>query len=102
MERGISLASWYVGEALRLDEGGRTDPALVAAKELLSWLQAQPQTQVSFRSILQLGPRTMRTKATAEMAVAALISHRWITETQKRPRAFQVIKHATVAAGAER
>jgi hypothetical protein len=86
----ITLGDWYLREALRLVAGGRTDPKLLAAQSLLDWLHRRCEAEVRFSDILQFGPRPLRTKAAAEMAIRVLLDHGWLTETCARPRTFWV------------
>jgi len=72
MEGAVALVDWYVSEALRLQQAGRTDTKLLRAAKLLEWLQGQPGGQSSFREILQFGPNAMRTKAATDEALAIL------------------------------
>jgi hypothetical protein len=90
MGAATTLADWYLAEALRLQRGARTNPKLVAADTLLTWLQARGTLDVEFRDILQLGPSPFRTKQAAEETIAVLAAHGWITETSARPRRFRI------------
>ena len=92
----IALVDWYVNEACRLQQAGRTDPSLLRAAALLEWLQVQPKDEIGFREILRLGPNAMRTKDVVEEALSILASHGWIVEISKRPR---VIRLSCGAAG---
>jgi hypothetical protein len=85
MAGAITLADWYVNEALRLQQAGTFDPALIRAANLLGWLQAQPDQTARFREILRSGPNQTRIKAAAEEALAILKSHHWISEVSARP-----------------
>jgi Protein of unknown function (DUF3987)/Toprim domain len=87
----IALVDWYVNEACRLQQAGRTDPGLRRAATLLEWLQAQPKSEICFREILRLGPNPTRTKDAAEEALLVLTSHGWISEILKRPRVIRVV-----------
>ena len=90
MACGVALADWYVAEALRLARAGRASPALLKAKELLTWLQTQGE-DVEFRSILQRGPSGTRLKSEAEAALAILKAHGWIREISDQPRKLRVV-----------
>jgi hypothetical protein len=91
MQGAVTLADWYVGEAFRLKQAGRTDPKLLRAAKLLEWLQSQPDGKASFRGIIQFGPNAMRTKASIEEALAILAGHGWITEVSTRPRTIKAV-----------
>jgi hypothetical protein len=91
MRNAITLADWYVSEACRLQEAGRSDPRLRRAALLLEWIQSQPGGKATISRILTHGPNALRTKAVAEDALAILLDHRWIIEASRRPRIVQVI-----------
>ena len=63
MVAGITLAEWYLREALRLHGAARTDPKLAQAQRLLRWLGRQTEFEVAFRDILRCAPREFRTKS---------------------------------------
>jgi hypothetical protein len=92
MGYGSELTSWYLGEALRMQAAGRTNPGLLQAKALLDWLQgrADERGEVSFRDALQSGPAALRTKVALEGALKALTDHGWIEEASARPRRVRV------------
>ncbi|TDR95670.1 uncharacterized protein DUF3987 [Enterovirga rhinocerotis] len=91
MEDAIVLVAWYLGEAVRLQEGSRTDPVLLRAQALLNWLQLQPGSEISFREILRLGPNATRIKKDADQAIEVLSAHGWVEETSKRPRTIRLL-----------
>jgi hypothetical protein len=86
MTDAVELSRWYVHEALRLHQAARTNPALLRAQRLLDWLDMRAEPETAFRDIVQFGPNEVRQKAAADDAVAVLVSHGWVTETNKRPR----------------
>ena len=79
MARGIKLAQWYLGEALRLTEAEAVSPDLVNAERVLDWLKAGYQgSPFSLPCIYMGGPRPVRSKDTAAKVVAILLDHHWI------------------------
>jgi hypothetical protein len=92
MEGAITLLDWYISEALRIHQAGTTDPDLLSAKELLEWLQAQPDKTAHFREILRCGPNAIRMKAVAEKILRTLSAHGWITEASARPRIIKAVE----------
>ena len=90
MADGAELVSWYMGEALRLQAAGRTDPGLIRAQRLLDFLQARASDkgEVGFRDALQHGP--LRIKAELEAALKVLADHGWAEEASARPRTVRV------------
>jgi hypothetical protein len=79
MERALKLADWYLGEAGRLHESGRTDPKLIVAQDLLDWILESGGRKISQRDILRKGPKKLRTKAALKPMLAILIDHQWLT-----------------------
>ena len=76
LERGIALAEFYAGEALRLARGVVTDPALFAAEEVRQWIADKwPKETIQLRDIYRNGPAEVRTKADAVAAIRHLVSH---------------------------
>jgi hypothetical protein len=94
MQGAVVLADWYVCEALRLKQAGRTDPKLLRAAKLLEWLQGQPGRTASFREMLQFGPNATRTKILAEEALSILKAHGWTFEVSNRPRVIGIVAEA--------
>jgi Protein of unknown function (DUF3987) len=91
MQGAVVLAEWYVCEALRLKQAGRTDPKLLGAAKLLEWLQGQPGGMAGISAILTHGPNALRTKAAAEEALAILAAHGWTVEVSNRPRIIKAV-----------
>jgi Protein of unknown function (DUF3987)/Primase C terminal 2 (PriCT-2) len=79
----IVLMDWYLREALRLSAAALTDPDLVLAQTLLTWLQER--TPITKRDVLRLGPSKLRTKAVLDKALAMLEEHRWINVSPGAP-----------------
>jgi hypothetical protein len=99
MNGAVSLARWYVGEAVRLQVGLRTDAGLLRANRLLEWMhewtRERRPSDIDFRDILRLGPGVVRTKTAAEEALAILDAHGWIKKVGARPRRVRVITEGT-------
>jgi len=91
MEGAVALVDWYVSEALRLQQAGRTDTKLLRAAKLLEWLQGQPGGMAGISAILTHGPNALRTKAAAEEALAILAAHGWTVEVSQRPRIIKTV-----------
>ncbi len=91
MQGAVVLAGWYVCEALRLQQAGRTDPKLLRAAKLLEWLQGQPGGKAGISAILTHGPNALRTKAAAEEALAILAAHGWTVTVSNRPRIIKAV-----------
>jgi Protein of unknown function (DUF3987) len=91
MQGAVTLADWYVSEALRLKQAGRTDPKLLRAAKLLEWLQSQPDGKASISTILTHGPNAMRTKDAVEEALKILAAHGCTVEVSARPRIIKTV-----------
>ena len=50
MHNAVTLADWYVKEALRLHHAGRLDPTLKRAQDLLDWLRKQEVPEIGFET----------------------------------------------------
>ena len=74
MSSGLTLADWYVVEAVRMQRAARTDPRLLRAQALLEWLQTRSEPEIDFRDVLRLGPGPVRTRQIPE----------WVTRSDKR------------------
>lgn len=98
MIAGISLAEYYLAEAIRLH--GDTEQAdLVLAERCLKFLREKYPT-FSQIELYQKGPQAVRTKAAAEKVVALLEEHGYVVKVeggaricgQKRANAWRVVE----------
>lgn len=80
LERGIDIAQFYAGEALRLYNASRVSAELHSAQSLLNWLQTGwSEPNFTVRVITRLGPNSIRDKTTAERLTAILETHGWVS-----------------------
>ena len=77
MRNAITLARWYLNEALRITETGMLRPEIVDAIELLKWLRANPQHR-SRSGVLLYGPNRLRSKLSLEPILRILADHNLI------------------------
>jgi hypothetical protein len=77
MRDAITLARWYLNEALRITETGMLRPEIVDAIELLKWFRANPQHR-SRSGVLLLGPNRLRSKHCLEPILRILADHNLI------------------------
>lgn len=93
--RGIHLAQWYLGEALRLSEAGHVSDDVRAAEAALQWLhEAWPHQDgvtdggrlVSPPDLYQLGPYSIRTKSAALQALSVLEAHGHVEKAEGKHR----------------
>lgn len=82
MGRGIKLAQWYLGEALRLMDAEAFPPDLLNAEKVLAWLKERDEPVFSLPCLYMKGPRCVRHKETAQRAVKVLVDHNQIEEAQ--------------------
>ena len=79
MERGCTLAAWYLEQAQRLFAGLEIDSGITAAAKLDSWLidrcRSEGVQSVPTAEVSQCGPFGLRTKATWSAALEVLASH---------------------------
>jgi hypothetical protein len=76
MRAGIVLSQFYLGEALRLFHTAQTNPDLLLAEKVLTWLKrAGAPALVSLPDVYQSGPNACRDKATAARILAILCDH---------------------------
>jgi hypothetical protein len=73
MRSALTLADWYMNEAVRLQQAARTDPKLLAAQKMLVWLHKRGKEVIGFREIIQYGRSPRRTKKAADAALAVPI-----------------------------
>lgn len=79
MAHGITLATFYRAEALRLVRGSQVPAGLRAAERLRVWLcDGWPEDVVSLPDVYQRGPYPVRNAAEARAAVDVLVKHGWL------------------------
>ena len=83
IEAGITLANYYLGEAVRIADAGQIKQPLKDAEQLLQWIHAKGFRQVHPSLVYQNGPsRRLRTKESALKAIHTLQNHGWLTPMQ--------------------
>jgi hypothetical protein len=87
MAGGVSLARWYLDEALRLENGNVLNPALADAARLLKWLQETSGSR-TMRHVQRFGPNRFREMAVAERLLEILAKHGWVVWQDKKKRHF--------------
>lgn len=73
----ITLAQYYLAEAVRLVAAGAIDPDLRLAERLREWLLDRPGDRIGLSTIYQKGPQPIRKAATARAAMGLLVEHGW-------------------------
>jgi hypothetical protein len=104
LSRGIKLATWYLGEALRLAEVGHVSDEVRLGEALLTWLQESwPQKTddggrlVSPPDVYSSGPHSIREKAVAQKALGVLSDHGWLVKLEGAHRVNGVMRREVYA-----
>jgi hypothetical protein len=101
LENGITLADYYLQEAIRLYSAGKTRYRLRLAQAALEWMQNDwPHNVISLPDLYQRGPNRIRDKDTALTVVGVLEDHGWLIEIpggttvngQRRSEAWRIRK----------
>lgn len=101
MARGITLAQYYLAEALRLLTRAEAFQRRTRAERLQRWLvETWPHDTVTFSEVQQFGPGVLREKARAEAALELLQQTGWVvplpsgTEVRGKPRkrAWRIVR----------
>jgi hypothetical protein len=87
--RGITLAKWYLGEALRMAEAGHVSDEVRLGETLLTWLrESWPHKTddggrlVSPPDVYGHGPNSIREKSVAQRALGVLLDHGWLVKLE--------------------
>ena len=78
MQCGVTLATHYANEMLRLNGGASISRGLRTAKRLLDWWQVQPDPVLHLATIYQFGPSELRDANAARTAALMLAESGWI------------------------
>jgi hypothetical protein len=104
LSRGIKLATWYLGEALRLTEVGHVSDEVRLGEALLVWLQESWPSKtddggrlVSPPDVYSSGPHAIREKAVAQKALAVLSDHGWLVKLEGAHRVNGVMRREVYA-----
>jgi hypothetical protein len=104
LSRGIKLATWYLGEALRLAEVGHVSDEVRLGEALLTWLQESWPLKtddggrlVSPPDVYSSGPHSIREKAVAQKALGVLSDHGWLVKLEGAHRVNGVMRREVYA-----
>jgi len=78
LRQAVTLVDYYLREALRITGVGLSDPDLVIAERVLTWLYANRIATVYPLRVYQFGPAQVRTKAAAMRAFDVLQEHGYL------------------------
>jgi len=78
MGQAITLADYYLKEAVRLCGGASVPDGLSDAETLRQWLLRKSLDVVSVRSLVRRGPSSMRNTTKVRAALAVLERHGWV------------------------
>jgi hypothetical protein len=90
MRRGIALADWHLGEAVRLSRNLKVNVGLEDAQGLLNWLHDTNRTVIGTGEVLQFGPGQLRQKAKVDQAFKELAGHSWLRPHPEQKRRWLV------------
>lgn len=103
MADAITLASYYLNEALRLASAATVSVEIDRAEQLRKWLlESWPHPDITLRDVVRFGPNALRESPKARAALTILLNHGWIapleagTIVQGAPRkeAWHIVKGA--------
>jgi hypothetical protein len=81
LKRGIRLAEYYAGEALRLHGAAHIGVELREAEKLRRWLAEKwDQPHITIQFVMRYGPGSMRKKGSIERLFAVLADHNWLRQ----------------------
>lgn len=81
LEHGITLAEYYLEEAIRLYSAGKVRYRLRLAQAALTWMQTEwSHNEISLPDLYQRGPNRIRDKDTARTVIGVLEDHGWLIE----------------------
>lgn len=86
MHCGITLARWYLGEALRLSGVALVSEAVGKAEALRAWMLSESWDKpwLTLREVVRLGPNSLREGPKARKAVELLVEYGWLIPMKKR------------------
>lgn len=80
MANAISLADFYLGEAVRLADGAVIPPDIARAEKLRCWIvENWTEAEILPGDILRLGPNSLRNRKDAGQAIGILVQAGWLT-----------------------
>lgn len=102
--RGIKLAQWYLGEALRLAEVGAVSDEVRLGETLLAWLRDTWPNKtddggrlVSPPDVYSAGPNSIREKSVAQAALTVLLDHGWLVKVEGSHKVNGVMRREVYA-----
>lgn len=79
MGNGISLADFYLSEAVRLADAAQVSREIDRAEALRKWLlESWPNPEIMVRDVVRLGPNFLRESPKARAALGTLAQHGWL------------------------
>ncbi len=81
LQNGITLAEYYLEEAMRLYSVSKVQYKLRLAQKALDWMHSEwPHNEISLPDLYQRGPNSIRDKDTARNIIGILEDHGWLIE----------------------
>jgi hypothetical protein len=78
IEAGITLANYYLAEAVRIAVAGQINQPLKDAEQLRQWIMEKGLNRIYPALVYQKGPGKLRTKDKALKAIRTLEDHGWL------------------------
>lgn len=99
------MLDFYIPEMLRLHEGQTVSPEIHQAERLRQWLKGRDF--IHLQQVYQSGPRLIRSKSAALIAIQTLVNHGWLVPISggmvlqgvKRKEVWQVVDEAGRSGG---
>lgn len=108
MADAITLAEFYLSEALRLSDAANISAEIERAEKLRKWLlERWEHPEFTLRDVMKSGPNCLREAPSARAAIATLIEYGWVERLPEgtkvrgsaRKEAYRIV--ASIAAAAE-
>ncbi|WP_322994118.1 YfjI family protein [Castellaniella sp.] len=93
MSDAVNLASFYLGEAVRLCDVAVVSAGTAQAEMLRIWLKEKWQSDiVTPRDILRLGPNSLRERSKLHAPISALIDAGWLVPLETGSKVYKVVR----------
>jgi hypothetical protein len=85
MDAGVTLATWYATEALRLFSHGKVSANLQIADQVRQWLSdVWQESHISAPDLMQRGPRSVRDQKSAKEILSVLEGHGHLIKEERQ------------------
>ena len=91
MKKAVTIAQWYLNEALRINGIAFVDQELELAQGVLEFLQKRKLKQFNAREIMRNGPNAVRTKKMAERMIQILFQHEYVKSVPEKKNWWECV-----------